>query len=69
MEQRIIAIDDLPAYIGVKDLMGVIPLSRAGIYNLINSNAFPVIRVGKRVIIPKEGIIKWLDNDTKKEAN
>jgi len=56
--------DEFPAVMGVSDLQQILPLSRAGIYNLVNSNGFPVVRVGKRFLVPKAGLIAWLEQNT-----
>ena len=64
MQTIIKSYDDFPAVLSASDLRQILPLSRAGIYNLINSDGFPVIRVGKRALIPKEGFIRWLEQST-----
>lgn len=52
--------DDLPALLCVGDLERIFPLSRAGIYNLVGSTGFPAVRVGRRIIIPKDDLIAWI---------
>lgn len=52
---------DMPAILTAKEVQELTRLSRAGAYNLINSNKFPVIYLGKRKVVPKETFLKWLD--------
>ena len=46
----------------VKDILGI---SRASAYNLARSKDFPSIRVGKRLVIPKEAFFRWMDSKLK----
>lgn len=44
----------------VKDLLNVLPLSRSGIYQMIHTEGFPLISMGKRKLIPKDEFLHWL---------
>ena len=48
----------------VKSLGSVLPIGKNNLYNLIHSEGFPKIIVGKRILIPKTALEEWL----KKEA-
>ncbi len=50
----------------VEDLMGVLGISRVKAYELANSQGFPKIRIGKRILIPKESLLKWLQEESAK---
>lgn len=43
-------------------LLGV---SRPTMYNLVNRDDFPKIRVGRRVIIPRQGLEEWMQKEAK----
>ena len=43
-------------------------LSRAVMYQLIHRNDFPCIRIGKRVVIPRDKLIEWVNNQCWKES-
>ena len=45
----------------VDDLCGQLQISRPTAYSLVHSEGFPVIRVGRRLIIPKSGLEQWLN--------
>ncbi len=53
--------DDLPVTLNVQDVAIVLGISRVNAYNLCHSVGFPVIRIGKRILIPKHRFIGWLE--------
>lgn len=53
--------DDLPLMLSVPEVASVLGISRAGVYDLVRSDGFPVIRIGKRVVIPKENLVEWIN--------
>lgn len=52
----------------VADLQQVIGCGRRQAYELCNREGFPVIRMGKRIYIPRDGFLKWLERETKQAA-
>ncbi|MCH5185656.1 MAG: helix-turn-helix domain-containing protein [Oscillospiraceae bacterium] len=44
----------------VKDLYEILPLGKNAIYDLIKSNKIKHIRVGAKIIIPKQYLIDYL---------
>lgn len=46
--------------LSVYDLYEILPLGKTSIYNLLNTNAIKNIRVGSRIIIPKQCLIDYL---------
>ena len=56
--------DELPLLLNVKlvDLMGV---SDSSVYELIQEADFPSLRIGKRIVVPKEDLRKWITAHTK----
>lgn len=55
--------NNLPEIMSANDLLKILPLSRSGIYQMINGDGFPVIKMGKRKLIPKEEFLFWLSNN------
>ena len=59
--------DSLPIMLNVSQLAAIMQISRAGAYNLINSEGFPKIIVGtKRVLVAKAALIQWLEEQKSK---
>jgi excisionase family DNA binding protein len=53
--------DDLPLMLSVPEVASVLGISRAGAYDLVRCDGFPVIRIGRRVVIPKENLVEWIN--------
>lgn len=58
-------IQDLPIMLSVPDMAKALHISRAGAYNLVNSEGFPVLKIGKRLLVPKNLFIQWVNKNTK----
>jgi excisionase family DNA binding protein len=55
------SIDELPLTITVIDIADILGISRNNAYAVANSEEFPKMRIGKRIIIPKAAFVKWLE--------
>ena len=53
--------DDLPLMLSVPDIAKVLGISRAGAYELAHSREFPSMKIGSRIIIPKEKFLLWIE--------
>ena len=51
----------LPMALNAKEVAAVLGISRAGAYNLMRSEGFPTLRVGNRMIVPKDKLIAWIN--------
>lgn len=56
--------EELPAMLTAEELAGALGISRAGAYALIHSKGFPALRIGKRLMVPKEKLSAWIDRNT-----
>ncbi len=54
-------VNELPLTLKVEDVMAVLRISRVVAYNLIHSQGFPKIQIGRRIIIPKNPFIEWIN--------
>ena len=59
---------DLPLMLSVPELAKVLGISRAGAYELARQEGFPSFRVGSRILVPKENLVKWIEEQTKNNA-
>ena len=53
--------DDLPLMLSVPEVASVLGISRAGAYELVKGKDFPALKIGARVVVPKEKFIAWID--------
>ena len=47
--------------LSVPDVASVLGISRAGAYELVRSDGFPSLRIGSRIVVPKERFIDWIN--------
>ena len=59
------AYSELPTVLNANQLAKTLGISRAGAYNLLASRSFPTLHIGNRKLVPKEKLIKWIDENTK----
>ena len=57
--------DELPLLLNVKQLAELLGVSDSSVYELIQKDDFPSLRIGKRIVIPKEELRKWISVHTK----
>ena len=61
--------EQLPVILNAVQLAQVLGISRAGAYQLMHSQGFPTLRIGKRMVVPKERLLVWLEKEMqRKEA-
>ena len=53
--------DDLPLMLSVPDVAKVLGISRAGVYDLAHSKEFPSMKIGSRIIVPKDKFLLWIE--------
>ena len=56
--------DQLPCMLNADKIAKYLEISRAGAYELMHSEGFPLIRIGKRMIVPRDKFLEWVDNQT-----
>ena len=63
-EVRFKSFDDLPLTLTVMEVAEALRISRAGAYDLVRTEGFPALKMGSRIVIPKEKFIQWMDENT-----
>lgn len=51
----------------VDEIQDMLNISRTSAYNLVNSKAFRVVRVGSHIRIPCKAFDVWLDGEAEKQ--
>ena len=46
--------DELPLILNVVQVAAVLGISRAGAYELVHSEGFPTLKIGNRIVVPKD---------------
>lgn len=56
--------DELPLFLSSETLPGMLGISLSSCYELMHDKDFPVIRIGKRMVVEKSRFIEWVKNNT-----
>jgi len=56
--------DELPLMLSVIQVAEVLGISKTSAYELVHSDGFPSITIGKRLIVPKDKFIEWIKTKT-----
>ena len=55
---------DLPLTLSAPEVAEVLGISRAAAYELVRSRGFPSLKVGTRILVPKDKFIAWINAQT-----
>ena len=58
--------DELPLLLNTTELADLLGVSHSSVYELIQEPGFPSLRIGKRIVIPKEELRQWISDSTKR---
>lgn len=58
--------DELPVNLSVPEVADVLGISRAGAYELVKEKGFPSLTIGSRIIVPKDKLVAWIEENTSK---
>ena len=61
METTYTSYNQLPLSLNANDIAAVLGISRANAYTLMRAKGFPTIFIGKRMIVPRDKFIVWMD--------
>ena len=56
--------DDLPLFLNSATVAKVLGVSLSSGYELMHEPGFPVLRIGNRMVVPKEQFIQWVMENT-----
>lgn len=58
------SLEQLPITLSANQVAQVLGISRANAYTLMHSKGFPTIQIGKRMVVPKNKLIEWMERQT-----
>jgi predicted DNA-binding transcriptional regulator AlpA len=56
--------DDLPLFLNATMVAQMLGISAASSYELMHEKNFPVLKIGNRMVVPKEKFITWAEHNT-----
>ena len=60
--------DELPLMLSVSDVADVLGIGRANAYELVRNEGFPALKIGNRIIVPKDDFISWIKKQTAEKS-
>lgn len=53
--------DELPLFLNAEMVAKVLGISISSAYELMHETGFPALRIGNRIVVPKEKFRQWVD--------
>ena len=62
MACKVYSNDQLPCMLNANDVKEYLGISRAEAYEQMHSEGFPLIRIGKRMLAPRDKFLEWVED-------
>ena len=56
--------EELPLFLNAETVANVLGIAMSSAYELMKEQGFPSLRVGNRLIVPKEKFMAWVEQQT-----
>ena len=56
--------DELPLFLNAATVAKVLGIAPSSSYELMHERDFPALRIGNRIVVPKEAFIQWVEQHT-----
>ena len=56
--------DDLPLFLNARMVAQVLGVSISTAYEVMHEPSFPTLRVGSRMVVPKEKFMRWVEEQS-----
>ena len=60
--------EELPLFLNANTVAQVLGVSISSAYELMHETGFPALRIGSRIVVPKEKFCRWVDAQTGGDA-
>ena len=57
--------DELPLFLNAELVAQVLGIAPSSTYELMHEDGFPVLKIGNRMVVPKEKFVAWVEEHTK----
>ncbi len=65
MESKYKSYEELPLFLNAAMIAKVLGVSLSSGYELMHETGFPTLRIGSRMVVPKEKFIQWVEEHAK----
>ena len=63
-ESKFVSYDQLPLFLNAKLVAQTLGIGQASAYELMGEKGFPAIRIGSRIVVPKDNFRQWVERQT-----
>ena len=56
--------DELPLFLNADTVAKTLGVSPSSGYELMHEKEFPSLKIGSRIVVPKESFIRWVEQNT-----
>ena len=56
--------EEVPLFLNAKMVGQVLGIAPSSAYELMHESNFPVLKIGSRMVVPKEKFIQWVEQNT-----
>ncbi len=56
--------EELPLFLNAETVAQALGISPSSGYELMHEQGFPSLRIGNRIVIPKDAFIRWVEEHT-----
>lgn len=56
--------DDLPLFLNAETVARALGVAPSSAYELMHESDFPVLKIGNRMVVPKEKFAEWVEQHT-----
>ena len=68
LQSKFRSYEELPLFLNARTVAEALGISMAGAYELLHQEDFPVLKIGSRLVVPKEKFLSWIESQTGGEA-
>ena len=55
---------ELPLFLNARTVAQVLGVSASSSYELMHQQNFPSLKIGNRIVVPKERFVQWVEQNT-----
>ena len=53
--------DELPLFLNAETTAKLLGISISGMYELMHEKGFPVLKIGSRLVVPRDKLLAWVE--------
>ena len=69
MSEKYTSYEQLPLSLNAEEVARVLGISRANAYTLMHSKNLPTLTIGKRMVVPRDKLLAWMDDQMRKKRS